>query len=340
MAAQDLVAGPFPEQRLSSSFEYRSRLKIGALPLVHVVRGIDPSTGSRPPAIGVIAIGQVAFGVIAIGQLAVGGITLGQASIGLGWGIGQLACGMLAAGQVAAGTLGSIGQVALGPHALGLVQDHTPWAAIAWIIVGLLLGAAALRRRARLGGLVGTRTGPLARLSAVRDGRARVAARVLSDNTLRAPLSNRPCVFWHGVRVGPGLRVLERGGGEVTVADDSGTARLDLSSAVTFIRNDRYTELPAPDWSLYMETFLAQGDALYIAGPVRLESDPTAEHAYRPGTVSPIFRGLPDEPLIVTTQKPEQVAAELRFGMGLALTLIASGAAVLLRLLAPLVAAA
>ena len=35
--------------RAPSSFEYRSRLKVFGLPLVHVVRGIDPSSGRRPP---------------------------------------------------------------------------------------------------------------------------------------------------------------------------------------------------------------------------------------------------------------------------------------------------
>jgi hypothetical protein len=314
-----------PELRRSSSYEYRSRLRVGSLPLVHIVRGVDPSTGARPPAIGVIAIGQVALGVIAIGQLAVGVITVGQAAIGLGWGIGQLSCGLLAAGQIAAGALGSVGQVALGPHALGLVQDHAPWAAVAWILGGLALGLVALRRLKRIGAVVGRRTGALRDLSSVRDGHARVAARVVSENRLRAPLSNQPCVFWHAVRVGPGVRVLERGGGEIAIADATGTARLDLASAVTFIRNDTYTELPAPDWSLYMETFLAQGDPLYIAGPVHLEPDPEAQGAYRPGGVSPVFRGQPDQPVIVTTQRPDQIAAELRLGLGLAAALLVAG---------------
>jgi len=55
MAAQESTA-PFEAIRKPSSYEYRSRLKIGALPLVHIVRGVDPSTGARPPAIGIIAI--------------------------------------------------------------------------------------------------------------------------------------------------------------------------------------------------------------------------------------------------------------------------------------------
>src|SRR4051812_43575976 len=152
--AEPLGVG-FPELRRASSFEYRSRIKIGSLPLVHIVRGIDPSTGARPPAIGVVAIGQVALGVVAIGQLACGVITVGQAALGLGWGIGQLSCGLLAAGQVAAGALGSVGQVALGPHAVGLVQDPAPWAALAWIAGGLMLALAAMRRTQRLGPLAG-----------------------------------------------------------------------------------------------------------------------------------------------------------------------------------------
>src|SRR3954471_379284 len=109
MAVQESSAPAEPVRRIST-YESRSRLRIGSLPLVHIVRGVDPSTGTRPPAIGVIAVGQVAMGVVAVGQLAVGAIAVGQAAIGVGWGIGQLATGVLAAGQVAAGALGSIGQ--------------------------------------------------------------------------------------------------------------------------------------------------------------------------------------------------------------------------------------
>src|SRR3954471_12854433 len=145
MAAPESMASAEPVRK-PSTYEYRSRLKVGSLPLIHIVRGVDPSTGARPPAIGVIAIGQVALGVIAIGQLAIGGITVGQGALGLGWGVGQLACGLLAGGQIAAGALGSVGQVALGPHALGLVQDAGPWAAVAWIAGGILLGVTAVQR--------------------------------------------------------------------------------------------------------------------------------------------------------------------------------------------------
>jgi len=49
-------AGPAePAEQTPSSFEYRSRLKVFGLPFVYVVRGIDSSSGRRPPAVGIIA---------------------------------------------------------------------------------------------------------------------------------------------------------------------------------------------------------------------------------------------------------------------------------------------
>ena len=162
--------GPAP-----ASFEYRSRLKVMGLPLVHIVRGIDPSSGRRPTAVGIVAIGQVAVGLVAIGQVAVGAISLGQASIGLGWGIGQLAFGMLAAGQVGAGLLGSVGQIAVGPHALGMATDPG-----LWVAVGLaarravdVVDAAAAPPPA------GAAAGHAAQtdIASVRDGRSHVAGR-------------------------------------------------------------------------------------------------------------------------------------------------------------------
>jgi hypothetical protein len=330
MAAQELTA-PAQAVRKTSSYEYRSRLKIGSLPLVHIVRGVDPSTGSRPPAIGVIAIGQVAMGVVAVGQLAIGGIAIGQAALGLGWGVGQLATGILAVGQVAAGAVGAVGQVALGPQPLGLIEEGGPWAAIAWLVGGLVLALCMWRRLRTLGPLLSRRTIAAASISALREGWGRVVARVVSENQLRAPLSNRPCVYWQSLRVGPGVHLQEKAGREILVADDSGSAHLDLGGAVAFIKNDSYTELPAPDWSLYMETFLAKGDQLFVAGPVRLEPDAASNRAlYRGGAVSPVFRGEGGDPVVITTQSPDQLRAELRLGLGLATGLVLAATITLL----------
>ena len=251
-----------------ASFEYRSRLKVMGLPLVHIVRGIDPSSGRRPTAVGVVAIGQVAVGLVAIGQVAVGAISLGQASIGLGWGIGQLAFGMLAAGQVGAGLLGSVGQIAVGPHALGMATDPGLWVAVGWLLGGLLMLSALRRRRRRLAPLLDA--APID-IASVRDGRSHVAGEVLSNDRLSAPLSSRPCVFWHTVHVGPAVRAHERSGGEVMIADESGRARVDFDSEVVFIRSDNYREIAGPDWALHLETSLAQGEKLHVAGPVSLD---------------------------------------------------------------------
>jgi hypothetical protein len=305
-----------------SSFEYRSRLKVFGLPLVHVVRGIDPSSGRRPTAVGIIAVGQVAVGVIAIGQVALGGIALGQASIGLGWGIGQLAFGLLAAGQVAAGLLGAAGQLAVAPHALGMVTDTGLFVAAGWLVAGLLLAIAAERRRRRLGPLLDV-PAPT-RIAAVRDGRAHVQAEVVSADQLRAPLSSRPCVFWHTVHVGPALREHERSGGSVVIGDESGQACIDFGSEVIFIRSDNYREIAGPDWALHIETSLARGETLHVAGPVTVTSDPAAGAPYR-GGVSPVFSGRRGAPLIVTTRNPFTMRTELRFAATFAWMLVASG---------------
>ena len=315
--------GPEPTtENAPSSFEYRSRLKVFGLPLVHVVRGIDPSSGRRPTAVGIIAVGQVAVGVLSIGQVAIGVISLGQASIGLGWGIGQLAFGLLAAGQVAAGFLGAAGQLAVAPHALGMVTDTGMFVAAGWLVTGILLATAAARRRRRLRPLLEAPSPT--RIAAVRDGRAHVAAEVVSDDQLRAPLSSKPCVFWHTVHVGPAIREHERSGGNVMIGDESGQACVDFGSEVIFIRSDNYREMAGPDWALHLETSLARGESLHVAGPVTVTTDPTAGAPYR-GGLSPVFSGRRGAPLIVTTRNPLTIRTELRFAAAFAWTMVGSG---------------
>jgi hypothetical protein len=313
MAAQERTARTEVEGE-RESFEYRSRLRIGRLPLLHVVRGIDPSTGRRPPAVGVFAVGQVAVGVVAIGQVALGAISIGQAAIGIGWGIGQAACGLLAAGQVAAGLLGAVGQVALGPRGLGMVHFTGAWVAIGWLVGGLALIASVVHRRRRLAPLLSF-PWP-AEIRSVRDVDAgeiaHVAARVVSADHLHAPLSGAPCVYWHTVEVGPVERRHEHGGGEVTIADRTGAARVDFAGPVIFIRSDNYREIAGPDWALHLETSLGNGDGVHVAGPVMLAPDPATGSAFR-GGLSPLFVGRPGEPLIVTTRNPLGLRAELQF---------------------------
>lgn len=108
------------------SMEYKSKLTIWGLPLIHIVYGPAWANGFRP-AKGFIAIGNVAVGVIALGGFAVGIITLAGVGLGLfcfagvalalGVGIGGIATGYLAVGGIAIGVY-AVGGLAVGVHTL------------------------------------------------------------------------------------------------------------------------------------------------------------------------------------------------------------------------------
>jgi hypothetical protein len=95
--------------------DYSSSFTFLGLPLVSIATGIDPETGRKRVAKGVIAIGDLAVGFVAIGGAAFGGIALGGAAVGF-IGIGGAAVGILLALGGAA-----FGGVALGGTAVGLV---------------------------------------------------------------------------------------------------------------------------------------------------------------------------------------------------------------------------
>jgi hypothetical protein len=107
---------------------------IFGVPLVHIATGIDPRTGRKRVARGILAIGDVAVGVIALGGAAFGGLTMGGFSLGCislggvaiamwlavgGCAIGGAAFGGLAVGGVALGGL-SLGYYALGGQGFGV----------------------------------------------------------------------------------------------------------------------------------------------------------------------------------------------------------------------------
>jgi hypothetical protein len=119
--------------------EYRSRWTLLGLPLVHIRCGRQPH-GKRRPALGWIAIGDVAVGILfAAGGVAVGGIGMGGVGIGLigfggaalgvvsgaglaigGWAVGGVAVGWFAFGGCALGWQAAIGGMAVAKHfALG-----------------------------------------------------------------------------------------------------------------------------------------------------------------------------------------------------------------------------
>src|SRR6185312_1132360 len=219
--------------------------------------------------------------------------------------VGQVAIGVVAIGQVAIGAI-SIGQAAI---ALGWGVGQLAWGMLA---AGQV--AAGLLRSVELGS-----AGEI----------AHVAARVVSPDRLRGPLSGVPCVYWHTVDVGPAVRHHEHDGTEVTIADAGGTARLDLGQHVTFIRSDHYREIAGPDWALHLETSLAQGDEVHVAGPLTAAPDHDRGGAFR-GGISPLFQGRPDQPLIVSTRHPLGLRAELRFAGAMAWASLAAGALALL----------
>ena len=70
-------------------FEYKSKLAIGNLPLLHISFKYRPN---RVPVVarGIIAIGQFAAGVITIAQFGVGIVSVSQIAVGV-WAIGQFA---------------------------------------------------------------------------------------------------------------------------------------------------------------------------------------------------------------------------------------------------------
>lgn len=118
---------------LFRSFEYRSRWTLLGLPLIHIRMQQTGDTGRTLPAVGWIAIGNIAcgglfaFGGLAIapvclgggaaGLLAMGGVGVGVfsfagAAFGV-WAVGGVAVGYLAAGGAALGWLGACGGAAV-----------------------------------------------------------------------------------------------------------------------------------------------------------------------------------------------------------------------------------
>ena len=104
--------------RKTREYEYKSRLKIGNLPLVHINFGYG-----KKVAKGIIAIGGIGMGLLSIGGLAIGGLCFGGLGIGYmavgGLALGIYACGGLAIGQTLAIGGKAIGHIAIGASATG-----------------------------------------------------------------------------------------------------------------------------------------------------------------------------------------------------------------------------
>ena len=104
--------------RRALGYEYRSKATLFGLPLLHVAGGIDPITGRRRVAKGIIAFGDVAKGVIAFGGVAMGGLACGGVSIGV-VAVGGFGLGILSFSGLAIGLVFGFGGMAIAPIALG-----------------------------------------------------------------------------------------------------------------------------------------------------------------------------------------------------------------------------
>ena len=110
-AAVKQATGPvWPHMLLH--YEYKSRIRLFGLPLVHINVGFGLTRAK-----GILAIGTVAQGFIAIGAVSMGVIALGALSLGI-IAVGAFALALLALGGIAVGFL-AIGGVAVGIYALG-----------------------------------------------------------------------------------------------------------------------------------------------------------------------------------------------------------------------------
>ena len=107
-----------PEASRRLSYEYRSKATLFGWPLLHVAISVNPATGRKRYAKGIIAVGCQPRGVIAFGDCAVGVIACGIFGYGL-ISISVVAVGIIAWGSVAAGVLVAMGGLAVAPIAIG-----------------------------------------------------------------------------------------------------------------------------------------------------------------------------------------------------------------------------
>ncbi len=112
MQAAMRAAGMPANVRFGWGYEYKSRITVLGLPLVHIASGVDEQTGRPRIACGILAMGNMAVGLIAVGGMAAGGLTFGGVSLGLLC-IGGVAVGGIALGGLAIGALFAVGGMAI-----------------------------------------------------------------------------------------------------------------------------------------------------------------------------------------------------------------------------------
>ena len=107
------------------TYEYKSKFKIGNVPLIHInlgrgfriAKGII-AIGNIALALGVFSLGGLAIGLLTLAGIAIGGISLGGLSIGY-FAVGGMAIGIYAIGGMAIASKLAIGGMAHGYVAIG-----------------------------------------------------------------------------------------------------------------------------------------------------------------------------------------------------------------------------
>jgi predicted Ser/Thr protein kinase len=107
-----------PEVSRKLSYEYRTKTTLFGWPLLHVAIGVNPATGRKRTAKGIIAVGCNPRGVIAFGDEAVGVIACGIFGFGL-VSFSVVGVGVFACGSVAVALVFAMGGMAIAPVAMG-----------------------------------------------------------------------------------------------------------------------------------------------------------------------------------------------------------------------------
>ena len=98
-------------------FEYKSKLHIGKLPLLHINIGLGRT------AKGIFAVGIMSVGVVSVGLLSLGIISLGLICLGV-LSLASISAGIISAGGIALGIMAfgglAIGALSMGGCAVGL----------------------------------------------------------------------------------------------------------------------------------------------------------------------------------------------------------------------------
>ena len=117
-AITGMVSKLTPEVSRRLSYEYRTKASLFGLPLIHVALGINPATGRKRTATGIIALGSSPRGLFAFGDIAVGLVACGLFSLGV-VSISVVAIGVLAVGSLAVGLVFAMGGLAMAPVVMG-----------------------------------------------------------------------------------------------------------------------------------------------------------------------------------------------------------------------------